>query len=232
MTYNDMMALRAAMGTAESSIRDIDGKTIPLFEFECVNKIVPISSIYRDFPKSISKGIKEMAKNEEIKPLECYGNAYLVAQYLIENGYEQVRLVDGLYRDLRNVRWGEDTHRFIQYTNPNGRTRYYDPTMEIIPTTSQTWSWEYTALRVFEPSEIERFKELSNNEVAVYRAHYDLPYDENCFGYGSTLDNNKYRTCDMSVFQMPFINDNGEYVGVFSQQEVWDSYLQMKASAA
>ena len=231
--YNNTEAIKAAMGSAKSTIKNMDGSDVPLFKFESVDKIIAISSIYRDFPKHISKGIKQMALDGVIKPLHCYGNAYLVANYLLENGYKQVKVVDGVYRDLKHVRWGEDTHRFIQYINPDGRTRYYDPTLEVIPSTSQTWCWEYRALRIIELSEIERFADMSYEDSSAFHSFFNLPFGEDEFGYGSTLDNNKYRTSDKkSIFLHPFINDRGEFIGLFDQYHAGEVFYSSQMKAA
>ena len=211
-------AIIEAMGAAKSTMKNNDGSRIPLFKFDTLDKVVVMSSMYRDFPKNIMKKVKQMAKEGIIQPLHCYGNAYIVANYLIENGYENIRVVDGLYRDLRDAHRFTSTHRFIQYTNPDGLTRYYDPTMEIIPTMSQTWRWEYRALRVIELHEIERFGVLANMDAEKYRQMSDIPQEQDFCGIGSTLNRNIYDS-ERSLYLLPFINDMGEFVGRIEQYE-------------
>lgn len=222
-------AIKEAMGAAKSTMKNNDGSRIPLFEFDTLNKDVVMSSMYRDFPKNITKGIKQMAKDETIKPLHCYENAYIVAHYLIENGYERVRVVDGLYRDLKDAHRFTSTHRFIQYINEEGLTRYYDPTMEIIPNMSQTWRWEYRALRVFGLHEIERFEVLATIDAEEYKRMEDIPQDEDICGIGSTLDRNKY---DEGLHLLPFISDGGEFIGRVAQHEAAIRYCNEVVVAA
>ena len=175
-----------------------------MFYFDTMNKQIAISSIKRDFPRFVSQSIQDMAKNGDIKKQHCYTNAYVVAKYLIENGYRGGRIVDGIYRCLRDTNW-TDTHRFVQYTLPNGVKRYYDPTVEFVPPSRflGLYSFEYKAVRVFNISEIERFNSTVSHDSF-------LKYD--CMP--STLSYSQYVTSEYldSRSIMPYINDNGEYV--------------------
>ena len=207
------------------------------FEFATLNKKVCISSFKRDFPKTIVQGIVEMANQGVIKELMCYGNAYKVAKYLVSKGYTNVKLVDGIYNNLRGPK-NQDTHRFIQYTYPDGRTRYYDPTIELIPVPDNKigcsiCSFTYTAIRVFAISEIERFSSITYNEVLELYQKYGidlvLNYSENEQLFGSTLDNNVYRIYNRGRYIFPRIDDNGCFVSSIPE---FEKYIAERKTAA
>ncbi len=208
------------------------------FEFTTLNKKVCISSFKRDFPKSIIQGINEMANQGAIKELMCYSNAYKVAKYLISMGYTNIRLVDGTYRCLR-MKKNQDTHRFIQYTNPEGKTRYYDPTIELIPKPQNRiccsiWSFDYTAVRVFEIGEIERFSYMAQSDAILLmgKYHIEIDYDipnDNGLLLISTLDNNVFRFPQRDIYISPRIDDNGCFVSAITEYE---KYLFNKVVAA
>lgn len=174
------------------------------FQFEVLNKVVPISSIKKDFPKSICDGIKGMAERGEIVKQGCYENAYKVARFLIQQGYDNVRLVDGTYRCLRQTGF-IDTHRFIQCTLPNGVNRYYDATIEFVSIHPMLglYSFEYKAIRIIDVSEVERYNTLVDKDKII---HYGCMM--------STLDYNEYDKRDVFDYRRvaPYITDDGVFV--------------------
>lgn len=191
------------------------------FSFDVLNKKVVMRSIKKDFSKDIVKDIQGMVDRGEIRPLYCYGNAYVVAKYLISKGYTNIKVVDGIY-ECNKIKNGVDTHRFIQYITPEGITRYYDPTVEFLPHMFGTWAWTYTAIRAFDLETIDKYDVIRNNDVSSFWKNnrkrqpegFDVPV-----GHGTTLDNTKYRGY---INILPYIDDSGEYVSIYKVAEVYN----------
>lgn len=184
-----------------------------VFLFDTINKVVPISSIKRDFPKEIVSGLKDMVSTGEIRPLQCFTNAVNVAKYLISQGYTNIKLVDGTYRNLRYIRFGSDWHRFIQYERVDGTKRYYDATVEFLNYGGGTWSWEYKAIRIFALSEIIKYHEAYCEDKEWACSTFNIPKWEDYMI--STLKNEDYCSgyCLIEHSLNPHIDNKGNYVG-------------------